>query len=61
VIDLEVTMSDALGSVMGLRNSSLTVLNTYEYDVFGDGRSNNGSTANAFTLPPLAAVFLKPE
>jgi RHS repeat-associated protein len=42
-------LTDALGSVMALVDASGTVLNTYEYDVFGAVRSSTGSTANAFT------------
>jgi len=43
-------LTDGLGSVMALCNSSGTVLNSYEYDVFGAVRSSTGSTANAFTF-----------
>jgi len=43
-------VTDALGSVMALVDSSGSVLNTYEYDVFGAVRSSSDSTANAFTF-----------
>jgi RHS repeat-associated protein len=43
-------LTDALGSVLALVDSSGSVLNTYEYDVFGAVRSSTGSTANAFTF-----------
>jgi RHS repeat-associated protein len=43
-------LTDALGSVLALADSSGSVLNSYEYDVFGGVRSSTGSTANAFTF-----------
>ncbi len=43
-------LTDAQGSVMALCDASGTVLNSYNYDVFGAIRSSSGSTANAFTF-----------
>jgi RHS repeat-associated protein len=43
-------LTGALGSVLALVDSSGSVLNTYEYDVFGAVRSSTGSTANPFTF-----------
>ena len=41
-------LPDGLGSTMALVNSSGSVVNTYDYDVFGAIRSSTGSQANAF-------------
>jgi RHS repeat-associated protein len=41
-------LSDGLGSVMGLVDSSGAVVNTYNYDVFGALRSSTGTQANEF-------------
>ena len=49
--DSEVThyyLTHALGSTMALTNASKTVVNDYEYDVFGAVRSSMGSLANEF-------------
>ena len=41
-------LPDGLGSTMALTDSSGSVVNTYEYDVFGAIRSSTGSQANEF-------------
>jgi RHS repeat-associated protein len=42
-------LPDALGSTMALVDSSGTVADSYNYDVFGAVRSSSGSQANPFT------------
>ncbi|HLF78172.1 MAG TPA: hypothetical protein VJB57_11860 [Dehalococcoidia bacterium] len=39
-------LADGLGSTMALTNSSGSVVNTYEYDVFGAVRESTGSQPN---------------
>jgi uncharacterized protein RhaS with RHS repeats len=41
-------LTDGLGSTMALTDASGSVVNTYEYDVFGAIRSSTGSQANEF-------------
>ena len=41
-------LSDALGSTMALTDASKTVVNDYEYDVFGAVSASSGSLANDF-------------
>ena len=40
--------SDGMGNIRLLTNSSGTVLNTYEYDPYGNLRSNTGTAANNY-------------
>jgi RHS repeat-associated protein len=41
-------LTDALGSVMALTNSTGAVVNTYAYDPYGATTATSGSTANVF-------------
>ena len=41
-------LTDGLGSTMALVDSAGTVVNTYDYDVFGAVRTSTGSQANEF-------------
>ncbi len=41
-------LNDGLGSTMALTNASKTVVNDYEYEVFGAVSASSGSLANFF-------------
>jgi RHS repeat-associated protein len=46
--DTHYYLTDGLGSTMALTDASGSVVNTYEYDVFGAVRSSTGSQPNEF-------------
>ena len=45
----EYYLADGLGSTTALTNGAGSVSDTYEYDVFGNVRSQTGSSTNEFT------------